>query len=109
MRILAALPALACLLALAGPAPAAEPPRFQVDPSWPKPLPNDWILGQAAGVAVDAQDHVWVIQRPRTLTDDEKAAASIRREASAASRLHPCWNSIRTAPCCGAGAARAGL
>ncbi|AIQ92064.1 hypothetical protein [Methylobacterium oryzae] len=74
MRIVTALPALACLLALAGPA-TAEPPRFQVDPSWPKPLPNDWIMGQAAGVAVDAQDHVWVVQRPRTLTDDEKAAS----------------------------------
>jgi len=75
MRITAALPALACLLALAGPAPAVEAPRFQVDPAWPKPLPNDWIMGQASGVAVDAQDHVWVIQRPRTLTDDEKAAS----------------------------------
>ncbi|MCJ2065680.1 hypothetical protein MKK63_23645 [Methylobacterium sp. J-088] len=74
-RIVAALPALACLLALAGPAAATDPPRFQVDPAWPKPLPNAWILGQAAGVAIDAQDHVWVIQRPRTLTDDEKAAS----------------------------------
>src|SRR6185369_6695473 len=50
-------------------------PKFQVDASWPKPLPNNWIIGQAAGVAVDAQDNVWVIQRPRTLTDDEKAAS----------------------------------
>src|SRR5690242_16512872 len=49
-------------------------PSFQVDPFWPKPLPNNWILGQVAGVAVDAQDHVWIIQRPRTLTDDEKGA-----------------------------------
>ena len=31
-------------------------------------------MGQAAGVAVDAQDHIWVVQRPRSLTDDEKAA-----------------------------------
>ena len=67
---------LACLLALASPVRADEtPPTFQVDPAWPKTLPNDWIMGQAAGVAVDAQDHVWVIQRPRTLTDDEKAAS----------------------------------
>ncbi len=58
---------------LASPAFADDIPRFQVDAAWPKPLPNDWIMGQAAGVAVDAQDHVWVIQRPRTLTDDEKA------------------------------------
>jgi DNA-binding beta-propeller fold protein YncE len=32
-------------------------------------------MGQAAGVAVDAQDHIWVVQRPRSLTDDEKAAS----------------------------------
>jgi len=58
---------------IAMPAFADDIPRFQVDAAWPKPLPNDWIMGQAAGVAVDAQDHIWVIQRPRTLTDDEKA------------------------------------
>ena len=65
---------IACVL-LAAPAIAADVPKFQVDPSWPKTLPNNWIMGQASGVAVDAQDHVWVIQRPRTLTDDEKAAS----------------------------------
>ncbi len=54
---------------------ATDVPHFQVDPSWPKTLPNNWIMGQAAGVAVDAQDHIWVIQRPRSLTDDEKAAS----------------------------------
>jgi len=54
-------------------ATADEGPRFQVEATWPKPLPHDWIMGQAAGVAVDDQDHVWVIQRPLTLTDDEKA------------------------------------
>lgn len=49
-------------------------PRFVVDPFWPKPLPNRWILGQVAGVAVDAQDHVWIVQRPKTLSEDEKGA-----------------------------------
>ena len=63
----------ACALSVA-PAFANDVPKFQVDASWPKTLPNNWIMGQAAGIAVDAQDHVWVIQRPRTLTDDEKAA-----------------------------------
>ena len=53
---------------------AGEIPRFEVDALWPKPLPNNWILGQVSGIAVDAQDHVWIIQRPRTLTDDEKGA-----------------------------------
>jgi DNA-binding beta-propeller fold protein YncE len=49
-------------------------PRFIVDPFWPKPLPNRWILGQVAGVAVDAQDHVWIVQRPKSLSEDEKGA-----------------------------------
>ncbi len=35
-----------------------------VDPLWPKPLPNHWILGQAIGVAVDAKDNVWIVHRP---------------------------------------------
>ncbi len=56
-----------------GAAPAA--PRFEVDPGWPKPLPNRWQIGQAAGVAVDRHDHIWVIQRPKTLTEDERGAA----------------------------------
>ena len=47
-------------------------PSFQVDPMWPK-LPKQWILGQVSGVAVDARDHVWIIQRPWSLNDDEKA------------------------------------
>ncbi len=69
--------ALALLLVAmaAGSAAADDVPHFQVDASWPKPLPNNWIIGQASGVAVDAQDHIWVIHRPRTLTDDERALA----------------------------------
>jgi len=51
-----------------------QAPKFQVDPWWPRPLPNNWLMGQAAGVAVDRHDHVWVIQRPRTLTEDERGA-----------------------------------
>ena len=39
---------------------------MQVDPSWPKKLPHGWVLGEVSGVAVDARDHVWIIQRPRT-------------------------------------------
>ena len=54
---------------------AQQVPRFQVDPAWPKQLPNNWILGQIGGIAVDSHDHIWVFQRPNTLTDDERAAA----------------------------------
>jgi DNA-binding beta-propeller fold protein YncE len=38
-------------------------PTFQVDPFWPKPLPNHWLFGSITGVAVDAQNHVWVVHR----------------------------------------------
>jgi DNA-binding beta-propeller fold protein YncE len=74
--------ALACVLiaGLGGAPPVlAQPARpaapvYQVDPHWPKPLPNNWGIGQAAGVAVDRRDHVWVLHRPRTMTPDERGA-----------------------------------
>jgi hypothetical protein len=53
---------------------ADDTPRFLVDPFWPKPLPDNWILGQVANVAVDGNDHVWIVHRPATLVDDEKGA-----------------------------------
>ena len=46
-------------------------PRFEVDPFWPKPLPDTWEMGELGAVFVDATDHVWVISRPRTLTADQ--------------------------------------
>src|SRR2546425_1008726 len=49
-------------------------PRVEVDLFWPNPLPNNWLMGQAAGVATDRHDHVWVIQRPKSLTEDERGA-----------------------------------
>ena len=42
-------------------------PRFRVDPFWASELPNNWILGQVSGVAVDDRDHVWIVHRPHTL------------------------------------------
>ena len=49
---------------------AVMAPVFEVDPMWPKPLPNHWILGSAIGVTVDSQDNIWIIHRgngnPRT-------------------------------------------
>src|SRR5262245_2249295 len=49
-------------------------PQFAVDPFWPKSLPDNWILGQVAGIAVDGEDNVWIVHRPSTLVDDEKGA-----------------------------------
>ena len=49
-------------------------PMFAVDPLWPKPLPNHWLLGSTIGVAVDSRDHVWIIHRGN-LSNNEMPAA----------------------------------
>src|ERR1043165_3259899 len=48
-----------------------KPPGFVAEPSWPQPLPNDWLLGQIGGLYVDLHDHVWVYNRARSLTTEE--------------------------------------
>ncbi len=53
------------------PAVAVDAPQFKVDPFWPKPLPNDWLMGEVSGIAVDSHDAIWIINRPRSLNEDE--------------------------------------
>ena len=80
-RLLYALAAGAVLATLGacatGPGGGTEAPAFRVDANWPKPLPNRWILGQVSGIATDSADHVWILQRPGSLTEDERGAALI--------------------------------
>jgi DNA-binding beta-propeller fold protein YncE len=52
-------------------AAGAQAPMFEVDPMWPKPLPNNWVMGWTVGVGVDAQDHIWVVHRPDSLEPPE--------------------------------------
>jgi hypothetical protein len=60
-------------------------PRFEVDPFWPKPLPNNWVLGQTIGVWVDEQDVIWIVHRgSATLADNEKALELKNGECCAA-------------------------
>ena len=67
-------------------APAgASAPSFVVDVSWPKPLPNDWRIGQVGGIAVDSHDNIWVYHRPRTL--DASSAGAMPRVATNAQGL----------------------
>ncbi|HEX7137992.1 MAG TPA: hypothetical protein VF219_09110 [Vicinamibacterales bacterium] len=49
-------------------------PRFEVDPTFPKPLPNGWYQGMSIGVGVDANDHIWIVHRPDTVNALEAAA-----------------------------------
>ena len=52
-------------------------PYFEVDPLWPKPLPNHWVLGSSIGVSVDDRDHIWMIHRGSgTLAEKERALES---------------------------------
>ena len=55
-------------------AQTAQAPLFEVDPFWPKPLPNHWVTGSTIGLSVDAQDNVWTIHRPDTVEANFKAA-----------------------------------
>lgn len=61
-------------------------PRFEVDPFWPKPLPNHWILGSTIGVSVDSRDHVWVVHR---------GAATLNARTEMGAATDP-----RTSECC---------
>lgn len=78
------LPALLAAATACAPAPEAAPlgggegevgiPTFQVDPWWPPPLPENWVLGPAAGLAVDSRDHVWIVSAPEELSAGERGA-----------------------------------
>ncbi len=53
-------------------AAGVQAPRFEVDPMWPKPLPNHWVIGSVIGVTVDANDHIWIIHREGALEAKEQ-------------------------------------
>jgi len=57
-------------------AQAKEAPMFVVDPFWPKPLPNHWILGATIGLAVDSRDHVYIIHRRDTFNERTEIGAA---------------------------------
>jgi hypothetical protein len=56
-------------------AAARQLPTFEVDPAWPK-VPPQWVLGLVSGVAVDTQDHVWVLHRPGTVPPEDASRAA---------------------------------
>lgn len=69
------------LASTARPAGAQQIPKYKVDASWPKELPNNWIMGQVGGMAVDRHDHIWVLQRPSSNTTDELGASPANQES----------------------------
>src|SRR5262245_62981913 len=72
LRLQACGPALAIAIGLCPPPLHAQnAPRYQIDATWPKDLPEGWITGQLGGVCSTAQDQVYVVNR-RNITDEEK-------------------------------------
>jgi DNA-binding beta-propeller fold protein YncE len=62
-------------------AAAVQAPMFEVDPLWPKPLPNHWLMGMTIGVSVDAQDNIWIIHRQGSLEANEMHATTTPQTA----------------------------
>jgi hypothetical protein len=56
------------------PANGGTAPSFVPDPGWPKPLPNNWTIGDVGGLTVDAHDNIWVYHRPRSLNATDAGA-----------------------------------
>jgi len=61
--------------AQARPAAGNQTPQFQIGPAWPT-LPSKWVLGPVTSLAVDSQDHVWILHRPRAIEPEQKERAA---------------------------------
>lgn len=66
-----------------------EAAGYQVDPRWPRELPNNWTIGQVSGLAVDRHDNIWIVQRPNSITDREAGAEADPPESVCCYRAPP--------------------
>jgi hypothetical protein len=55
-----------------------QAPIFEVDPLWPKALPNHWLLGMTIGIWVDDQDHVWIVHRGASTLHPNELALDLK-------------------------------
>ena len=85
--------------------PTAKVPDFIADAGWPQKLPNNWIIGEVGGLAVAPDDHIWVYQRPRSLTNDEAALTPATHKSAEAGpwtcsaiRVHTACSAIAACP-----------
>jgi len=67
-------------------------PKFEVDPMWPKPLPNLWVTGGVGGLCIDSHDHVFILNR-RDLTDNDLDAG---RQAPVVIEFDPAGNVVNS-------------
>src|SRR6202790_607727 len=78
----------------------AQQIRYEVDPSWPKPLPNRWVTGQAGGICVDAQDHIFEVNQKDLQEKETQTAQSAPSvlEYDAAGNLVNSWGDPKANP-----------
>jgi DNA-binding beta-propeller fold protein YncE len=87
---------------------AVQAPRFEVDPFWPKAMPNNWVFGQTIGLGIDEKDQVWIIHRgndPANLDRTEYAfpppvPAGGRGAPAAPAAAAPAGQVERVSECC---------
>jgi DNA-binding beta-propeller fold protein YncE len=58
--------------AKAASAPPLDSPKYEVDPFWPRPFPGPWVTGDVAGTCVDAQDHIFIVNRNNLNPDEQR-------------------------------------
>jgi DNA-binding beta-propeller fold protein YncE len=70
---------------------AGPVPSFTPDTAWPV-IPNNWVLGEVTSIAVDSRDHIWVLHRPRSIPEAQRAnAAPAVLEFDTAGKLLSSW------------------
>ena len=55
---------------------------LRVDPFWPKPLPNDWMLGHVVGITLDSKENIWVTHRPNSFQHAAKTPPVLQLDAA---------------------------
>src|SRR5687767_14940243 len=87
-------------LSLSVPLAAQNAPKFEIDPYWPKPLPERWIIGRTGSICADAHDHLVVTNR-RDITAEE-AETSVQAPSvlifDTAGNLVESWGDSNTVP-----------
>jgi len=71
-------------------AQAKQAPRFEVDPYWPKPMPNNWVMGMTIGIGISSDDHIWVIHRGNDPGNLDRTELAVVKEG--APRVGECCN-----------------
>jgi DNA-binding beta-propeller fold protein YncE len=93
--VLALLAAVSCLIPSAA-AQSPDIPVFEVDASWPKPLPNNWAVGPVSGIATDQRDHIWIIHRGEAVKQAGRVPAPPVIEFDLAGNIVQTWGGPAT-------------